>query len=112
MNTKIYGQKAEIAVASRLQALGYKILHQNWKTPVCEIDIIAKKDGVIYFVEVKYRLKKTQGDGFEYINHKKQRQMDFAARIWLSQSNWDGDYRFMAVAVSGLNFDEIKLVEL
>ena len=54
MKTTAVGQQAESAVAEELKRQGYKILDRNWKTTVCEIDIIAKKSRIIYFVEVKY----------------------------------------------------------
>jgi putative endonuclease len=35
------------------QKKGYKILERNYRKPYGEIDIIAEKDGIIRFVEVK-----------------------------------------------------------
>ncbi len=106
------GHKAEAAVAEVLKTRGYKILDMNWKTPRCEIDMIAKKDKAIYFVEVKYRLSQQQGSGFEYITAKKLDQIKFAAKIWCQQNDWDGDYRLLGAEVSGLNFEHIHLSEL
>ena len=56
MRTTQLGQVAEGAVADELQTQGYRIVDRNWKTKVCEIDIVASKDKVIYFVEVKFRV--------------------------------------------------------
>ena len=112
MATVVQGHRAEKAVSDHLINLGYQVLDRNWKTPICEIDIIAKKQDTIFFVEVKYRINRLQGEGFEYITAKKARQMDFAARIWTAQNNWDGDYRLAAASVGGLDFTGIELVEL
>ncbi len=112
MQTTETGQKAEAAVARLLKEQGYKITDKNWRTKVCEIDLIALKDGVAFFVEVKYRAASAQGDGFEYITAKKLKQMTFAAEVWVQQSGWRGDWRLMAAAVSGLGFENIALLEI
>ncbi|OVE79321.1 hypothetical protein BVY00_00635 [bacterium G20] len=106
------GRQAEAAVAADLERQGYKILDLNWKTKLCEIDVIARKDKIIYFVEVKYRAASGQGSGFEYITPKKLGQMQFAARLWNQTHDCNGDYRLLGAEVSGLNFEHINLVEI
>jgi uncharacterized protein (TIGR00252 family) len=112
MKTTEQGQKAEKAVADLLQEQGFEIIDRNWKTKVCEIDIIAQQDRVMYFVEVKYRSSAAQGNGFEYIVGQKLRRMNFAAEIWKQSYNWRGDYRLMAAAVSGHDCEKIEIIEL
>jgi uncharacterized protein (TIGR00252 family) len=112
MKTTEQGIEAERAVAELLENEGYEIIGRNWKTRVCEIDVIAKKDRIIYFVEVKYRRQAAQGDGFEYITRQKLHKMNFAAEIWKQTYRWDGDYALMAAAVSGQNCQEIALTEV
>ena len=112
IKTTEQGLAAEAAVAERLRLLGYHILERNWKTRVCEIDIVAKQGGVICFVEVKYRRQEAQGDGFEYITRQKLHKMHFAADIWRQHYGWDGDYRLMAAAVSGPGSEDIELIEI
>ncbi len=36
---------------------GYTIVERNWKCKIGEIDIVAKKDGYLCFIEVKRKLK-------------------------------------------------------
>ncbi len=110
--TTFTGQSAELAVANILKEAGYKMLDQNWKTPRCEIDIIAKKNDVIYFVEVKYRDSQNQGSGFSYITPKKLSQITFAARVWCQENNWSGDYRLLGAEVSGEDFSNTEIIEL
>ncbi len=112
MVTTATGRQAETAVADYLKAEGYKIVGQNWRTPRCEIDLIAKKNKAIYFIEVKYRVSDAQGSGFSYITPAKLRQINFAARVWLQQNNWSGDYSFLAAEVSGLDFKVTEIIEL
>lgn len=99
-------------MAGLLEQAGFEIIDRNWKTKVCEIDIIAQQDKVVYFVEVKYRSSQTQGGGFEYIGPKKLAKMDFAAKVWSQTYNWNGDYRLMAAQVSGPDCENIELIEL
>jgi uncharacterized protein (TIGR00252 family) len=98
------GAQAEEAVAEYLAAQGYKVVDQNWKTKWCEIDVVAQKDGCMYFVEVKYRTGDEQGNGFDYITSSKQRQMGFAADLWVAKNRWSGDYVLSAAEVSGPDF--------
>jgi len=112
MKTTEQGQAAERAVADLMEQQGFELIDRNWKTKVCEIDLVMQKDKIIYFIEVKYRATASQGDGFEYITAQKLHKMNFAAEIWQRQYKWDGDYRLMAAAVSGLDCQEIQLIEL
>lgn len=106
----IDGAEAEKRVAEYLADAGYKILARNWKTRWCEIDIAAKKDDCVHFVEVKYRSNKAQGGGFDYITAAKLRKMDLAARSWIEINNWSGEYVLSAAEVSGHDF-EIEFIE-
>ncbi len=99
------GRNAESAAAEHLEELGYKILDQNWRTRWCEIDLVAKKNDVVYFVEVKYRAAENWGSGLEYITPKKLQQMIFAAKFWVNVNDWNGDYRLSAVEVTGPTFN-------
>ncbi len=110
MKHNIDGAEAEEKVAEYLESEGYKILDKNWKTPKCEIDIVAKKDNCIHFVEVKYRSQEYQGDGFEYITSKKLKQMNFSAELWVANHRYSGEYCLSGASVSGPSF-KIEFVE-
>ena len=49
------GNFAEYVACAFLLLKGYRLLARRYKTPLGEIDIIAKKWGVLVAVEVKYR---------------------------------------------------------
>lgn len=104
MSTTSTGRNAESAAAEYLVAHGYKVLEQNWRTRQCEIDVVAKQNDVVYFVEVKYRAQESWGSGFEYITPKKLKQMQFAAELWVSVNGWSGDYRLSAIEATGATF--------
>lgn len=112
MNTTETGKRAEEAAATQLQAQGYTILTQNWRTRWCEIDIVAQKANTIYFVEVKYRKNDRHGDGFSYITPKKLQQMEFAAEMWVHNHRWNGNYMLAACAVTGHDFRVEDIIEL
>jgi Holliday junction resolvase-like predicted endonuclease len=99
MNTTGLGTQAEQLVTEELLRQGYELIARNWKRRVCEIDIIASKDRVVVFVEVKFRSSLAQGRGLDYITAKKLKQLKFAAEIWVNENNWTGDCRLLAASV-------------
>ncbi len=111
MSTTSIGRAAEDSAAEYLKQHGYKILNQNWRTRWCEIDIVAKKDNIVSFVEVKYRKSDEFGGGLQYITPAKQKQMEFAAQFWVSSNNWDGDYNLAAVEVTGPEFEITEFID-
>jgi putative endonuclease len=98
------GQHAEAVAARFLKQQGFRIIEQNWRTPRCEIDIVAQKADVIYFTEVKYRSNQETGGGIAYITPKKIRQMEYAALQWVESTQWEGDYELSAIEVTGSTY--------
>ena len=94
------GKIAEDAAATFLQKNGYTIVDRNWKTRWCEIDLIATKKNIYYFVEVKYRRSDLQGGGVAAVNTPKQKQMRFAAEMWM-HSHGTRDAKLSVIEVSG-----------
>lgn len=102
--TAATGRRAESAAADFLEYKGCEIVERNWRTRWCEIDIVASRETVLYFCEVKYRRNAAQGDGLAYITPSKLRQMSFAAQYWVAVHNWRGEYQLCAIAVAGAQF--------
>jgi ribonuclease HII len=100
ISTTDKGNQAEEAAAKYLLSKGFLIVKRNWKTKICEIDIVAKKDGIIYIVEVKYRSSASQGGGLYAIDDRKKRKLILGARLWL-QIYGETDLRLSAISVSG-----------
>ena len=101
--TRDIGNAGEQAAANWLAADGHEIIERNWRTRYCEIDIVSRKDDILYFTEVKYRKNDDFGGGLAAITAKKQRQMHFAAELFMAkQPQYEGcDMRLVAVAVEG-----------
>ncbi len=51
------GRKGEAAAAMYLRAKGWRILAERVRNPAGEIDLIARRDSMVIFVEVKWRAK-------------------------------------------------------
>src|SRR5919107_1572419 len=65
------GKKGEDDAAAHLVQKGFEILHRNWRYAHYEIDIIALKDSVLHFVEVKLRTSTKFGLPEEAVDKKK-----------------------------------------
>ncbi|MGE5309526.1 MAG: ribonuclease HII [Sphaerimonospora mesophila] len=95
------GRQAEIIAAAHLERLGHRIIDQNWRTKLCEIDIISVRNHSLYFTEVKYRHNATHGDGLAAITPTKVDQMKFATKLFLAQHNHEfQDYDIILSAIS------------
>ena len=106
------GRRAESVAADFLVRKGCSIVERNWRTRMCEIDVIAVRSGTVFFCEVKYRATARQGTGLEYITPKKLRQMHFAAESWVHAHAWNGAYQLCAIEVSGPSFAITAAVKL
>lgn len=111
MSSTYTGRKAEKAASTYLEMRGYRVLERNWRRPRCEIDIIAEKEGTIYFVEVKYRRNDEQGGGLEAITPTKLRQMRFAAATWRDDTKWRGPSQLAAVELTGPEFTVMSFID-
>jgi putative endonuclease len=102
LNSKqIFGRKSESLAVKHLKKRGYKILEQNYRTKMGEIDIIAKDKGVIVFVEVKARRSDRFGDPKWAVTYKKKQKISMAALQYLKvtkQSNVSA--RFDVVSIN------------
>jgi len=101
LTTRTVGDKSETEACNHLQRLGYEIVERNWKTKYCEIDIVARKESTLYFVEVKHRKNATRGDGLAALTKKKLNQMKFAAEFYVHVNKLSCDRRLMAISTTG-----------
>lgn len=69
------GKEGEALAAIHLEQNGFAILHSNWRFARYETDIIAVKDGVLHFIEVKTRRSTQFGFPEESVSPKKMRHM-------------------------------------
>lgn len=76
------GLHAETLAALWLRLKGYGILERRYKTPVGEIDLIARRGKTIAFVEVKAR--KTFAEAAESIHPRNRQRIIRAAQFYLA----------------------------
>ena len=101
LTTRTIGDRSETAAAEELVRCGHEIIARNWKTKYCEIDIVSRKGGILYFIEVKHRKNAKSGDGLTAITTKKLHQMKFAAEFYLHSNKLSTECVLMAVSTSG-----------
>lgn len=78
---------------------GYFILERNWRYKKAEIDIIAMKDDVLIFIEVKTRKNANFGNPEEFVSEKKQKFMLEAAPIYMEKINHEWEIRFDIIGI-------------
>lgn len=74
--------------------MGYEIICKNYHSKYGEIDIIAKKDGIIAIVEVKSRCENTKYQAKESVTKKKQDKIIKTSLIFLSENELNLQPRF------------------
>jgi putative endonuclease len=79
------GKKGETMAAGYLQQHGYTVQHCNWRYSHYEIDIIAIKNGVLHFIEVKTRRSLQFGHPEESVSRKKMLALMNGAREYQRQ---------------------------
>ena len=80
--------------ADWLQRQGYEILARNFSSRYGELDIVAAKDGIIAFVEVKSRAANSLGTPAQAVGLAKQRKLIMTAQQYLLQNDVDLQPRF------------------
>lgn len=104
------GSLGETAAADYLCQQGFTIKARNWRTKICEIDVVAEKKNCLYFVEVKYRSSVLQGGGIAAITPTKLRHMKRAAEAWL-QRYGEQNAKLAVIEVSGPDYDITHFLE-
>jgi len=79
------GKKGEALAIDWFRQHGYEILHSNWRHSHYEVDIIASKDSVLHFIEVKARRSTQFGYPEESVGKKKMQNLMNAADEFLNQ---------------------------
>jgi putative endonuclease len=77
------GLSAESRAALLLVAKGFRILARRWKSPVGEIDIVARRRGLLVFVEVKAR--DNLEDAAWSVTDRQRARIVAAAEAWLAR---------------------------
>ena len=84
------GFSGEEAAAGYLREKGFKVLKQNYRCRMGEVDLIVEKEETISFVEVKTRRSLDTVSPLELIPYGKQRHISRVAQHFLAAQNWHG----------------------
>ncbi len=99
------GLEAEDRAVEYLEDIGYSIKERNFHSHFGEIDIVAKKDDILHFFEVKYS---KDYDALTRITPKKLQRIIKTVDYYIYKKNIDSDYQIDALIV---NDKSIKIVE-
>ncbi len=117
IHNKITGQWGEDIATDYLRKKGYKIIKRNYKNKIGEIDIIAKFDDDLIFVEVKTRSSDKFGTPAEAVTYYKKQKIVNCAKYYLMQNPTDLNIRFDIIEVYGsfngssFDFDKVNHYE-
>jgi len=110
-----FGDLGEKAACDFLQNKKYKILEKNYHKRIGEIDIIAKFNNVIHFIEVKTRTVSSSakyGLPQEAVNYYKQKKLAKTALFYLSENDYSDDTNWQIDVIAITTNPDKKSVEI
>lgn len=108
MDNKELGVLGESYAENFLKEKGYIIVGKNYKNFFGEIDLIAKKEDLIVFVEVKSRRSMKYGHAFEAVNYKKQNKIYNTSLSYIQDRNLR-DIQFRYDIIEVYVFEKIEI---
>lgn len=112
-NNREKGNLGEEIAQKYLKKNGYKIIEINWHySKFSELDIIAKKDKKLIFVEVKYRTSDKCGTPFEAVNYHKLNNIKTAISAYLQATKEKFiSYQLDVIGITGTDNPQIEHLE-
>lgn len=99
-NPQDIGKYGEDLAKKWLESHGFVILFKNVRTEYGEIDLIARKDARLHFVEVKTRRTKLYGNPEDAVTKTKAAHLvDSALRFFQTHPEFEGDWQIDVVAI-------------
>jgi putative endonuclease len=99
LKSRTIGLYGEDKASEFLLKKGYKILKRNFRHGRREIDIIAKSEERLVFVEVKLRKDHTYGNPENFLTEDQKNRIKEAAEEFIVRTNWMHDIRFDIIAI-------------
>lgn len=97
--TQKIGEVGEKIAVKFLVKHGFSIIERNFSTKYGEIDIVARKDKILYLIEVKTQNAKTSINSAENLTYKKLQSLEIMTQIYVEYKHWKGDYRLVACLI-------------
>ncbi|GAT73009.1 YraN family protein [Microbacterium hydrocarbonoxydans] len=98
----ILGRAGEERAVRHLTAQGYEILDRNWRCPQGEIDIVARRGGMLVVIEVKTRRTAAFGHPFEAVDGRKRRRLWQLAQAWIATNPHLANGRMLRLDAIGI----------
>ena len=105
----LFGKKGEERAEKYLIEQGFLIVERNFRCKMGEVDIIASKDGVLHFIEVKASKKYEPAYN---IDHQKMAKLFKAVSFYLHKKSVDMPYQLDALIVKGSSFELIQNITI
>lgn len=97
---KEIGARGEALAERHLLAHGYAMRHKNWRSGRGELDIVAEREGMIVFVEVRARTSHAFGAPEETLTSRKKAKLMETAQVYLHEFNLeDAHCRMDVIAI-------------
>ncbi|NJB86632.1 putative endonuclease [Lewinella marina] len=93
------GERGEALAQRYLLDHGYTVEARNYRYRRTEIDIIARRDGILVFVEVKTRSSLAFGHPSTFFKPEQQRRISRAASMYMEEVNYEWEIRFDLIAI-------------
>jgi len=87
MSRQTIGHIGEDIATSHLLSLTFHILERNYRTKLGELDIIAEKAGILYFIEVKTRVGDLHGKPYEAVTPRKLSHIRRVAQLYILETD-------------------------
>lgn len=111
MDSRLLGAKGEHYAARYLRKQGYDILSGNFYIGPGELDIVAMKDEVLYFVEVKTRTVGAMLPPAEAVDYRKQENIKGSASAYINKYKLK-EYSFYFDIIEVYADDEGEIIDL
>lgn len=102
------GFSGERKAAGYLKKSGYEILARNYRCPFGEVDIIARKDDTVAFVEVKTRSGDYFGEPNQAVDAKRMQRYRNCVRYYFAHREIDVTVRFDIIEVTKAGINHIE----
>ncbi len=99
LESQNFGKLGEKEAELYLKEKGFEIVERNWRFKKLEVDLIAKDNKELVFIEVKARGTDYFGDPESFVSKKKQKNLIAAANNYIAETNFNGETRFDVVAI-------------
>lgn len=111
MNNRLKGYYYEGKALDYLEARGLKLVERNYYSKFGEVDLILLDNGVLVFVEVKYRKNNYYGSSLESVGKRKAKRIYLSAMEYIKKKDYEGlGIRFDLIGIEDKEINWIKNV--